>query len=66
MAKYNVAGSSLAIAKNGKLVYAKGFGVMDKNTNEPVQATSLFCSASIAKPITSAAIMMMLEIILHC
>ena len=61
MTKHNVAGSSLAIAKNGKLVYAKGFGVMDKNTNEPVQATSLFRSASISKPITSAAIMVMFE-----
>jgi len=61
MTKHNVVGSSLAIAKNGKLVYAKGFGVMDKNTNEPVQATSLFRIASISKPITSAAIMLMLE-----
>jgi len=61
MIKHNVVGSSLAIAKNGKLVYAKGFGVMDKNTNEPVQATSVFRIASISKPITSAAIMVMLE-----
>ena len=61
MTKHNVVGSSLAIARNGKLVYAKGFGVMDKNTNEPVQATSSFRIASISKPITSAAIMVMLE-----
>ena len=61
MTKHNVAGSSLAIARNGKVVYAKGFGVMDKITNEPVKATSLFRIASVSKPITSAAIMMMLE-----
>ena len=61
MTKHNVTGSSLAIARHGRLVYAKGFGVMDKITSEPVQATSLFRIASVSKPITSAAIMVMLE-----
>ena len=57
MTKYNVEGSSLALVKDGKLVYAKGFGVMDKITKKPVQATSLFRIASLSKPITSAALM---------
>ena len=61
MTNYKVEGTSLALVKDGKLVYAKGFGVMDKNTMEPVQATSLFRIASLSKPITSAALMMMIE-----
>ena len=39
----------------------KGFGVMDTISNEPVQATSLFRIASISKPITATALMMMFE-----
>ena len=61
MTKYNVTGSSLAIARHGRLVLFKGIGVRDKITSEPVQATSLFRIASVSKPITSAAIMVMLE-----
>ena len=34
---------------------------MDRSSNEPVQATSLFRIASISKPITAATLMMMVE-----
>ena len=61
MTKNNVAGTSLALVRGGKLVYAKGFGIADKSTNEPVQATSLFRIASVSKPVTAAAMMMMIE-----
>ena len=61
MAKYNVEGSSLALVKDGRLVYSQGFGVMEKTLNKPVQATSLFRIASLSKPITSAVLMMMIE-----
>ena len=64
MTEHNVVGSSLALVMDGRLVYAKGFGVMDKDTMEPVQSTSLFRIASLSKPITSAATMMLSERIL--
>jgi len=61
MNKFDVAGSSFALVKNGRLVFAEGFGVMDKVTQEPVQATSLFRIASLSKPLTAATLMMMIE-----
>ena len=42
MAKYSVPGLSIAILKNEKLVYAKGYGVANQATGEPVTTSSLF------------------------
>lgn len=52
-----VAGAALAVTRNGKLVYARGFGYADKAKGLPVQPTSRFRIASIAKPITAVAIL---------
>ena len=52
MRRYKVPGSSLALVKDGRVVYSAGFGVMDVSTNSPVQASSLFRIASLSKPIT--------------
>lgn len=60
MLKHNVPGVSLAIVKNGKLVYAKGYGYADQSTSTPVTTTSKFRISSISKSITSAAIMKLL------
>jgi len=60
--KYDVPGASIAITKNGNLVYARGFGLADKSTGEKVGTSSLFRIASVSKPITSAAIMKLTEI----
>src|SRR5947207_2466192 len=48
-----VPGASLAIAKDGKLVYARGFGHADQQLGMPVQPTMRFRIASISKPITA-------------
>ena len=61
MTKYGVPGSALAIAKDGRLVFSKGYGVANKNTGEVVEASSLFRIASISKSITSVAIMKLVE-----
>ena len=61
MTKYGVAGSSFALVKDGRLIFAEGFGVMDRVSKDPVLSSSLFCIASISKPITSSALMMMIE-----
>lgn len=55
------AGLSLAISKDGRLVFAKGFGRSDKSTGEPVHWNSQFRIASVSKPITSAAILRLVE-----
>ncbi len=59
--KWNIAGASLAIAKDGKLVYAKGFGYADTTTKTFVQPYNKFRIASISKLITAAAIMKLQE-----
>jgi len=61
MQKYNVPGMSVAIAKDGKIVYAKGYGYANKDTKEPVTNASLFRIASVSKPFTSVAIMQLVE-----
>jgi N-acyl-D-amino-acid deacylase len=54
-------GGAIAIAKHGRLVYARGFGLVDPDKKVPVQPTSLFRIASATKPITLAAICLLAE-----
>ena len=61
MTKYNVPGGSVAVVKDGRLVFAHGYGYADKEANQLVQPDSLFRIASVSKPITSAAIMKLVE-----
>lgn len=61
MSKHQVPGASVALMKNGKLIYAKGYGVMDKSTKDAVGPSSLFRVASVSKPITGVAIMKLSE-----
>ncbi|GAA3315732.1 serine hydrolase [Nonomuraea dietziae] len=57
MRYHEVPGLSLAIAKDGRLVHAQGFGLADKASGERVTTSTLFRTASIAKTITAAAVM---------
>jgi N-acyl-D-amino-acid deacylase len=56
-----VPGVALAVAKDGRLVYARGFGYADPDSKLPVQPRSRFRIASISKPITAAAILRLME-----
>ena len=51
----------MAIVKNGRLVYARGFGYADIDRKEPVKPTSLFRIASVSKTITAVAILKLVE-----
>ena len=61
MDRWNIPGGSIAIVKDGRLVYARGFGYADKESGELVEPDHLFRIASIAKPITSIAIMKLID-----
>ena len=61
MTTYNVPGASLAITKNGKLVYAKGYGKANTATGENVTKNSLFRLASVSKTYTGIAIMKLIQ-----
>jgi CubicO group peptidase (beta-lactamase class C family) len=61
MKEWSVPGVSVAIAREGRLVYAQGFGQADKSSGAKVTTASLFRIASISKPITSVAVMKLAE-----
>lgn len=61
IAEHRAAGASLAISDHGKLVYARGYGYADVGSREPVKPSSLFRIASISKPITSVAILQLVD-----
>lgn len=59
--RYNLKGLSVAVTKNEKLVYAKGFGMANTETSEQMQPGHLFRLASVSKLITATAIMKLRE-----
>ena len=61
MRKYAIPGGAVAVVRDGKLFYARGFGYADVENKTPVQPDALFRIASVSKPITSAAIMKLVE-----
>lgn len=61
LTEHDAAGAALAVARDGHLLYARGFGLAQRETSEPVQPQSLFRIASISKPITAVAILQLIE-----
>ncbi|MCB0430428.1 MAG: serine hydrolase [Flavobacteriales bacterium] len=53
---WKVPGLSVGIVKDGKLVFAKGYGVLEKGKSEPTNEHTLYAIASNTKAFTSAAI----------
>ena len=62
MEENQVHGASLAVVKDGRLVYARGFGHADAQLGLPVTPNMRFRIASISKPITAAAILRLIEL----
>jgi CubicO group peptidase (beta-lactamase class C family) len=61
MEQYAVPGLSVAIARQGSLVYKEAFGFANTQTNEKLTASHLFRIASVTKPVTSVAIFRLIE-----
>lgn len=59
--KWDLAGASVAIAKDGKLLYAKGFGYADKEDSIKAEPYSMYRIASVSKLITAVGIMKLIE-----
>ena len=55
MARWQIAGGTVALVRNGRLVYSQAYGQAD--TNMPAQPHHLFRIASLSKPVTALAIM---------
>lgn len=58
---WNVPGLAIAIVHKGQLVFAKGYGVRDVGTKEPVDSQTIFAIASTTKAITAAALGMLVD-----
>ncbi len=61
MIEWQVPGCAIGIIKNGKLIYAKGFGYRDLESKLPITANTLFPIASNSKLFTSIAIGMIVS-----
>lgn len=61
MHRRDVPGAALAVTRQGRLVYARGFGYADRDAKQTVAPDALFRIASISKPVTSAAVMTLVQ-----
>ena len=59
--KYRVPGASLAVTKDRRLVYARGYGLADRDHQERVGPESLFRIASLSKPVTAVGVLQLVE-----
>ena len=57
----NIPGGALAVVKDGRLAYTRGYGWADRENKVPAKPTSLFRIASIAKPFTAVAVLKLVE-----
>lgn len=61
LSKWHIKGASVAVLKNEKLVYAKGYGYADHEAGIKVEPYHTFRIASVSKLITAVAIMNLVE-----
>jgi CubicO group peptidase (beta-lactamase class C family) len=59
--KYSIPGGAVAFMRDGRLMYARGFGYADLENKTAVQPDALFRIASVSKSITGVAIMKLVE-----
>jgi CubicO group peptidase (beta-lactamase class C family) len=56
-----IPGAVVLIARNGKIAYLEAFGFQDREKKVPMNTNAIFRIASMTKPFTSVAIMMLVE-----
>ncbi len=61
MAELRIPGVSIAVFDEGRIIWAKGYGVRDTETGEPVDSQTLFQAASISKPVSAVGMFRLLE-----
>ena len=61
MAQHGIEGAAVAVVKDERLVYARGFGYADVEAQEPVEPDALFRIGSISKPVTAVVTMSLVE-----
>ncbi|MFL6216015.1 MAG: serine hydrolase [Blastocatellia bacterium] len=61
MSEGDVTGLSLAWIRDGKIYWARGFGLKDAGTKEAIDASTMFEAASLSKPVFAYAVLKMVE-----
>lgn len=61
MSESRIPGVSIAIVKNGRILYSKGFGFRNINSGEPSTPMTVYGIGSITKSFTALAIMQLVE-----
>jgi len=61
IAKSHIAGASVAVIRNGKVIAAKGYGMANVEQRIRVKPNSMFQIASTTKPFTAMGVMMLVE-----
>src|SRR5215471_2846444 len=56
----DVPGLSIALLRDGELIWRHGFGVKNTKTNEPVTDDTVFEAASLSKPVFAYAVLKLL------
>jgi CubicO group peptidase (beta-lactamase class C family) len=56
-----IPGAVVLIVRNGKVAYFRSFGERDKTANAPMKADSIFRIASMTKPVTTVAALLLVE-----
>ena len=61
MRHYHTPGVSIAVINEGKVEWARAFGVRDSRTNEPMTVETILQASSISKPVFALAVMRLVE-----
>jgi uncharacterized protein (TIGR03437 family) len=59
--RWNIRGGSLAVAKDGRLIFARGYGLADVEAGALVEPESLFRIGSVSKTLTAAGILTLVQ-----
>lgn len=61
MSRWDLKGMQISVMRHDSLLYTKGFGLADKESGRPMQASNIMRIASSSKLITAVAIMKLIE-----
>jgi len=61
MEHYGVPGVGIAVIRGGEVAWARGYGVADKESGQPVDEETLFRTVSISKPVSAAGALRLVE-----
>lgn len=61
MARQKIPGVSVAVAFDNRAIFARAYGIADLHHGVPVKTTTAFRTASVAKPLTATALMLLVQ-----